>query len=69
MKTARKVSNVHAQVHFKQKQRRAIAFTANTLPLTNHSCKGAEYFIVNETACHQHPTVPKMNSPMVLPNK
>ena len=69
MKTARKVSNAHGEVHFKQKQRRAIVFTANTLPLTNHSCKGAEYFIVDEIVCHQHPTVPKMNSPMVPPNK
>ena len=69
MKTARKVSNNHGEVHFKQNQKRAIAFTTNTLPLTNHSCKGAEYFFADETACHQHPTVPKMNSPMVPPNK
>ena len=33
MKRARKVSNVQAEVHFKQKQRLTIAFTGNTLPV------------------------------------
>ena len=32
MKRARKVSNVHGEVHCKQKQRLIIAFTGNTLP-------------------------------------
>ena len=31
MKKDRKVSNVHGEVHFKQKQRLSIAFTGNTL--------------------------------------
>ena len=45
MKRARKVSNVHAEVNFKQKQRLTIAFTGNTLPHGKLSCKGAEDFI------------------------
>ena len=32
MKRARKASNVHGEVHCKQKQRLIIAFTGNTLP-------------------------------------
>ena len=69
MKRARKVSNVHGEVHFKQKQRLLFVFTGNTLPLRKQSCKGAEYFIVDKIACHQHATVPKMNSPTASPNK
>ena len=64
MKRARKVSNVHGEVHFKQKQRLTIAFTGNTLLHRKQSCKGAEDFIVDKIACHQHATVPKLNSPM-----
>ena len=45
MKRARKVSNVHVQVHFKQKQRLTIAFTGNTLPYRNQSRKDAEDFM------------------------
>ena len=52
MKRARKVSNVHGEVHFKQKQRLTIAFTGNTLPNRKQSCKGAEDFIVHKIACH-----------------
>ena len=62
MKRARKVSNVHGEVHFKQKQRLTIVFTVNTLPHRKQSCKGAEDFIVDKIACHQHATVPKLNS-------
>ena len=69
MKRARKVSNVHGEVHFKQKQRLTIVFTGNTLPHRKQPCKGAEYFIVDTIACHQHATVPKMNSPTAPPNK
>ena len=32
MKKARKVSNFYGEVHFKRKQRPAIAFIGNTLP-------------------------------------
>ena len=69
MKRARKVSNVHGEFHFKQKQTLTIAFTRNTLPHRKQPCKGAENFIVDAIACHQHATVPKMNSPTALPNK
>ena len=69
MKRARKVSNVHGEVHFKQKQRLTIDFTGNTLPRRKLPCKGAEYFIVDTTACRQHATVTKMNSPTAPPNK
>ena len=69
MKRARKVSNVHGEVHFKQKQRLTIVLTGNALPHTKHPFKGAEYFIVDTIACHQHATVPKMNSPTAPPNK
>ena len=62
MKRARKVSNVHGEVHFKQKQRLTIAFTGNTLPHRKQSSKGAEDFIVHKIACHQHATLPKLNS-------
>ena len=67
MKRATKVSNVHSEVHFKQKQRLTIVFTGNTLSHRKQSCKGAEDFIVDKIACHQHATVPKMNSPTALP--
>ena len=69
MKRGRKVSNVHGEVYFKQKQRLTIVLTGNTLPHREHSCKGADYFIVDTIACHQHATVPKMNSPTALLNK
>ena len=69
MKRARKVSNVHGEVHFKQKQRLTIAFTGNTLPHRKQSRKGAEDFIVDKTACHQHATIPKLNSTTTLPRK
>ena len=39
MKRARKVSNVHGEVHFKQKQRLSIVFTGNTLPHRNSRVK------------------------------
>ena len=42
MKRARKVSNVHGEVHFKQKQRLTIVFTRNTLPHRKQPYKGAE---------------------------
>ena len=67
MKRARKVSSVRGEVHFKQNQRLTIVFTGNTLPHRKQPCKGAEYFIVDKIACHQHATVPKMNSPLALP--
>ena len=67
MKRAREVSNVHGEVHFKQKQRLTIAFTGNRLPNRKPSRKGAEDFIVDKIACHQHATVPKLNSPTALP--
>ena len=71
MKRDRKVSNAHGEVHFKQKQKLTIVFTGNTHPppYRKQSCKGAEYFIVDKIACHQHATVSKMNSPMAPPNK
>ena len=58
MKRARKVSNVHGEAHFKQKQRLTIAFTGNKLPHRKQSSKGTEDFIVDKSACHQHATVP-----------
>ena len=62
MKRARKVSNVHAEVHFKQKQRLTIAFTGNTLPHRKQSRKGTEDFIVDKIACHKHAALTKLNS-------
>ena len=62
MKRDRKVSNVYGQVYFKQKQRLTVAFTGNTLPHRKQSRKGAEDFIVDKIACHQHATVSKLNS-------
>ena len=69
MKRARKVSNVRDEVHFKQKQRLTIVFTENTLPHRKQPRKGAEYFIVDTVASHQHATVSKMNSPTAPPYK
>ena len=63
MKRARKVSNIHGETHFKLKQRLTIAFTGNTLPQRKQSRKGAKDFIVDKTACHQHATLSKLNSP------
>ena len=67
MKRARKVSNIHGEVHFKEKRRLTIAFTGNTLLHRKQSGKGAEDFIVDKIACHQHPTLPKLNSPTTPP--
>ena len=64
---SRKVSNVHGEVNFKQKQRLTIAFNGNTLPYRKESRKGAEDFIVDKIACHQHATLPKLNSPTTPP--
>ena len=69
MKRARKVSNAHGEVHFKQKQRLTIAFTGNLLPYRKQSRKGAEDFIVDKIACYQHATLPKLNSPTMPPKK
>ena len=67
MKRARKVYNVHGEVHFKQKQRLTIAFTGYTLPHRKQSRKGAGDLIVDKIACHQHATLPKLNSPTMPP--
>ena len=67
MKRTGKVSNVHGEVHFKQKQRLTIAFTGNALPHRKQSRKRAEDFIVNKIACHQHATLPRLNSPTMPP--
>ena len=67
MKRARKVSNVHAEVHFKQKQRLTITFTGNALPHRKQSRKGAEDLIVDKIACHKHAALPKPNSPTMPP--
>ena len=69
MKRARKVSNVHGEVHFKQKQRLTIVFIGNTLPHRKQSCKGAEDFTVDKIACHQHATVTKNELPHSAPKK
>ena len=52
MKRARKVSNAHTEVHFKQKQRLTIACTGNTPP-QKAVRKGAEDFIVDKIACQK----------------
>ena len=52
MKRARKVSNVHDEVHFKQKQSLIIGFTGNALHHRKQSRKDAEDFIVVKIACH-----------------
>ena len=67
MKRARKVSNVHGEAHFKQKQRLTITFTGNKLPYRKQSRKGVEDFIVDKIACYQHAIVPKLNSPTAPP--
>ena len=61
MKRARKVSNVHGEVHLKQKQRLTIVFTGNTLPNRKQSYKAADYSIFDKIAGHQHATVPEMS--------
>ena len=67
MKRARKVSNIHGAVHFKEKQRLNIVFTGYTLPHRKQSAKGAEDFIADKIACHQHATLPKLNSQTAPP--
>ena len=67
MERTRKVSNVQGEVHFNQKQRLTIVFTGNTLLHRKLSCQGAENFIVDKIARHQHATVPKLNSPTAPP--
>ena len=69
MERAKKVSNVHGEFYFKQRQRLTIVFTGNTLLHRKQSCKGAEDFIADKVACRQYATVPKMNSPAAPPNK
>ena len=59
--------NVHCEDHFKQKQRLTISFTGDTLPHREQSRKGAEDFIVDKIACHQHATVSKLNSQTAPP--
>ena len=66
MKRARRVSNIHGEVHFKQNQRLTIAFTGNTLPHRKQSRQGAD-FIFDKIACHQHATLSKLNSPTMPP--
>ena len=66
MKRARKVSHIHGEVYFKQKQMLTIAFTGNTLH-RKQSRKGTEDFIDDKTACHQHAILPKLNSPTTPP--
>ena len=66
MKRARKVSNIHGEIHFQQKQRLTIVFTGNTLPHRKRAHKGAD-FIVDKIACHQHVTLTKLNSPTTPP--
>ena len=67
MKRACKVSNFHGEVHFKQKQMLTIAFPGNTLLHRKQSRKSAEDFIVDKIECHQHATLPKLNSPTISP--
>ena len=67
MKRGRKVSDVNGEVYFKQKQRLSIAFTGNTLFHRKQSRKGAEDFIVDKIACHQHAILQKLNSPTTPP--
>ena len=62
MKRARKVSNVHGEVHFKQKQKLAIAFSGNILLHRKQSRNGADNFIADKIAYHQHGTLSKLNS-------
>ena len=67
MERVRNASNVHVEVLFKQKQKIIIAFTGNTLSHRKQSRNGAEHFIVDKIACHQHATLPKLNSPTMPP--
>ena len=62
----KRASNVHGEGHFKQEQRLTIAFSGNTPPNTKKSPKDAD-FIVDKIACYQHATLPKLNSPTMLP--
>ena len=50
MKRVPKVYYFHREVHFKQKERLAIAFTGNTLRNRNQSREGTEYLIVDKIA-------------------
>ena len=68
MRKARKVSNINAEVNFKQ-DRLAIAFIGNTFPHRKQSRKSAEDSIVDKIACHQHATLPKLNSQTAPPRK
>ena len=52
MKRARKASNFHGEVHFKQKEGLTIVFTGNTLPQIKQSRKGANDFIADKILCH-----------------
>ena len=67
MKRACKGSNIHGEVNFKEKQRLIIVFTGYTLPHRKQSGKGAEDFIVDKIACHQHATLPKLSFPTTSP--
>ena len=62
MERAPKVSNVHLKF-ISSKKRLTITFTGNTLPHWSLSRKCAENFIVDKVSCHQHATLPKLNSP------
>ena len=64
---APKVLNFRGEAHFKQKRRLTIVPNRNTLPHRNQSRKGAEDFIVDKIACHQHAILPKLNSPTTPP--
>ena len=68
MRKARKVSNINAEVNFKQ-DRLGIAFSGNTLPHRKQSSKSAEDSIVDKIAYHQHATLPKLNSQTAPPRK
>ena len=67
MKRARKVSNIHGEVHFKEKQRLTIVFTGYALPHRKHPSKDAEDLIVDKIAYHQHAALAKLNSPTTPP--
>ena len=48
-------------------KRLTIVFTGDTLPRRKKPCKGAQDFIADKITCHQHATVPKLNSPTAPP--
>ena len=52
MKRARKVSNFHGEVHFKENQSLTIVFTENTRPNRKQTRNDVEDLIVNKIACH-----------------